>query len=58
MKTYTNVEFALNVWQVIDDLRVIGLKIKGMTATTITVAASAGMSIQDIDQIMANRGFI
>lgn len=58
MKTYTNVELALNVWQVIEDLRVIGLEIKGMTATTITVAASAGMTIQDIDQIMANRGFI
>lgn len=58
MKTYTNVELAMNVWQVIEDLRVIGLEIKGMTATTITVAASAGMSIQDIDQIMANRGFI
>lgn len=58
MKTYTNVESALNVWAVIEDLQTIGLEIKGMTATTITVAVSAGMTIQDIDQIMSNRGFI
>ena len=58
MKTYTNVASALNVWQVIDDLQAIGLEIKGMTTTTITVAASAGMSLEEIDILMANRGFI
>ena len=58
MKTYTNVLATLNVWEVIDQLQAIGLEITAMTSTTVTVAVSAGMSIQDIDQIMANRGFI
>ncbi|MBR5299021.1 MAG: hypothetical protein IKU36_02090 [Bacteroidales bacterium] len=56
-KTYTNVS-ALDVWAVIDDLQAIGLEITAMTATTITVAASAGMGINEIDLVMANRGFI
>lgn len=58
MKQYTNVYGTLNVWDVINDLQAIGLQVKAVTETTITVAAANGYSISDIDQIMANRGFI
>lgn len=58
MKQYTNVYGTLNVWDVIDDLQAIGLQVMAVTATTVTVAAANGYSISDIDQIMANRGFI
>lgn len=56
MKTYANVG-TLDVWKVIDDLQAIGLEIKAVTATSVTVACAAGFTISQIDQIMANRGF-
>ena len=58
MKKYTNVYGTLNVWEVIDDLQAIGLTVKAVTSTTITVATANGYTISDIDAIMANRGFI
>lgn len=57
-KEYTNVMNNMNVWQTIEDLQTIGLLIANATATTITVVASAGYTIDQIDQLMANRGYI
>jgi biotin operon repressor len=58
MKTYFNIMQTMNVWQVIDDLQAIGLEIKAVTAQSITVAAKNGFTIAQIDDLMANRGYI
>ena len=58
MKTYFNIMQTMNVWQVIDDLQAIGLEIKSVTAQSITVAAKNGFTIAQIDDLMANRGYI
>lgn len=58
MKTYFNIMQTMNVWQIIDDLQAIGLEIKAVTAQSITVAAKNGFTIAQIDDLMANRGYI
>lgn len=58
MKTYYNVYATMNVWAVIDELQAIGLTVTAMTAASITVMASNCMSLEQVDTLMANRGFI
>ena len=56
-KTYANANVMMNIWELIDDLTAVGLKVVGVTNDTVTVAESAGYSIDMIDTIMSNRGF-
>ena len=58
MKTYYAVMNTMNVWQVVDDLQAIGLTIKSVTANSITVACTNGYTINQINVIMSNRGYI
>lgn len=58
MKTYYNVYATMNVWAVIDELQAIGLTVTAMTATSITVMTNNGMSLEQVDILMNNRGFI
>lgn len=58
MKTYFNIMQTMNVWQVIDEITALGLEIKSVTAQSITVAAKNGFTIAQIDDLMANRGYI
>lgn len=57
MKTYRMI-YGVNIWDIIDDIQLIGLEIKGMSANSITIAESAGFTISMIDEIMEKRGFI
>ena len=58
MKTYFNVMATMNVWAVVDELQAIGLVIKSVTANSVTVAAANGFTIEQINVIMSNRGYI
>lgn len=55
-KTFYNIG-VMNIWKVIDDLQAIGLTVTAMTSNSITVMATNGLGMEDINQIMENRGF-
>lgn len=56
-KTYYNVESAFDIWQVIDDMEALGLRVIGATDRCITVARHSELTFEDIDVFMSNRGF-
>lgn len=58
MKTYFNIMQTMNVWNVVEDLQAIGLEIRAVTAQSITVAVKNGFTISQLDELMANRGYI
>lgn len=58
MKTYFAVMATMNIWEIVDDLQAIGLAIKSVTANSITVACANGFTIEQINEIMSNRGYI
>lgn len=58
MKTYFAVMATMNIWEIVDDLQAIGLEIKSVTANSITVACANGFTIEQINEIMSNRGYI
>lgn len=56
-KTYYNIESAFDIWTVIDDLSVLGLRVIGATDRCITIAKHKELTFEDIDKFMSNRGF-
>lgn len=57
-KTYHNVAMSFDIWEVIEDMAALGLRVIGVTKTSITIAKHESLTFKEIDRFMSNRGFI